>query len=83
MSTIEPEVMEEGNRIEGNSIWNLVRMAHHMGQLSTYQSLVFGEKDGNTGVNLAYGQGDQHLERSQELLGHGRLLHMRIEGGEW
>lgn len=32
-----------------------------MKQLPTYQSFVFGKEDGDTGVNLAHGQGHQHL----------------------
>lgn len=54
MSTIEPDWIEGGSNIEGNSIcgtghqWEVVE-----GEINAHQSFVSGEKDSNTGVDFA------------------------------
>lgn len=72
MSTIEPEVMDDGNKMEGNSICYLIRTRMHTKRpVSIYQSFIFGKEDGDTSVNLTHGQGDQHLDNSKSTAGSG------------
>jgi len=66
MSTIEPEVMDDGSRMEGNSICDLIRTTKHIKMhVSIYQSFIFGKEDCNSSVDLTDGQGDQHLDSSK------------------
>lgn len=62
MSTMEPEEMFGGRRMDGNSIWGgsvrywfvMVEMQRDR-VIATYQALVLGEKDCDTGVDFADG----------------------------
>lgn len=60
MSTMEPEEMLGGRRMDGNSIWRelsvLLRDGEELGRdrvIATYQALVLGQKNRDTGVDLA------------------------------
>lgn len=63
MSTMLPEEMSGGRRIEGNSIYTDVsyrRQGAAMLQLGAYESFVFCEEHGDTCIDLADGEGDKH-----------------------
>lgn len=54
MSTMEPDEMFGGRRIEGNSIWICISMLILFEQLKgTYQSFVLGQQDGDACIDLA------------------------------
>ena len=53
--------MDEGSKIEGNSIWYLVRaMDRSVGTELTYQPFVLRQEDSDPSVNLANGERHQH-----------------------
>lgn len=68
MSTIEPEEMSAGRRMEGNSICDcsVVSLCNCAGGNSwlgwTHYSFVLGEEDGHAGIDLADGEGDEHCD---------------------
>ena len=57
ISTIEPDVMDAGKSMEGNSIWKWSAF-DATGILESHQTLVFGEKHSNSSVDLADCQRD-------------------------
>lgn len=73
MSTMEPEVMEDGRRMDGNSIYfasqldslckprctSNCRVGMRQSE-GAYQAFVFREKDGNTSINFAHSQLNEH-----------------------
>ena len=69
MSTIEPEVMEGGRRIEGNSICNLdgesvrgqgVRRLKS-DPVGAYKALVFCKENSDASINFTDGERDEHI----------------------
>ena len=59
MSTMDPEVIDAGRSIDGNSIWPQVRIDFRFFAFSeSYQTLVFGQEHSNTGVDLTDRQRD-------------------------
>ena len=76
MSTMEPEVMEGGRRMEGNSIWRVVSIAGLLhkeagavggSRREMYEALIFSEENGDTGIDFADSKGDEHLGWGEEL----------------
>lgn len=60
MSTIEPEVIEGGSKMEGNSICGVVRQVTARIK-EEYQAFVLSQKDCDASVNFADRQRDQHV----------------------
>lgn len=63
MSTMLPEEMSGGRRMEGNSICAGVSHGTGEGQgahWDAYEALVFGEQHRDAGVDLADGERDEH-----------------------
>jgi len=66
MSTIEPEEMSGGRRIEGNSIWRVGYAVSYwvVGESldlgGVYKSFVWREEDCYAGVDFADREGDEH-----------------------
>ena len=60
MSTMLPEEMEGGSRMEGNSIWRakLTWRFVNAWKGMWYESFVLCEEDGDTGVDFADSEGD-------------------------
>ena len=70
MSTMEPEVMDGGSSMEGNSIWELMEVVsysfpgielEHCVLLKTHKALVLSKKNGDTSIDLADGERYQHI----------------------
>ena len=70
MSTMEPEVIEGGRRMEGNSIWSVISIAglfhEEVGRLrilggEIYEALIFSEENGDAGIDFADSKGYEHL----------------------
>lgn len=61
MSTMDPDVMDEGSKIEGNSICYHVRFMDHSGdKVLAYQPLVLRQEDCDPSIDLANGERHQH-----------------------
>lgn len=75
MSTMEPEVMEGGRSMEGNSIWilrrQLVRDQGAFGlcvRLGTHQALILCEQDGDASIDFTDSERDQHVGMGGRLV---------------
>ena len=62
ISTMLPEEIEGGRRIDGNSIWMDQSQLHDFARtgIHAYQTFVFSQKHGYAGVDFANSQRDQH-----------------------
>lgn len=67
MSTMEPEDIDGGRRIEGNSILERVSHAGQGRHAIPYQALVFGKKDRHSCVDLTNSQRDQHRNEAATI----------------
>ena len=70
MSTMEPEVMDGGRSMEGNSIWGLMEVVsdsspgvklEHCIPLKTHEALILCKKNGDTSIDFADGERYQHI----------------------
>ena len=70
MSTMEPEVMDGGRSMEGNSIWELMEVVsdsfpgielEHCVPFITHKALVLSKKNGDTSIDFADGERYQHI----------------------
>ena len=70
MSTMEPEVMEGGRSMEGNSIWLLMEVVsnsspgvrlEHWVPLKTHKALVLSKKNSDTSIDFTNGERYQHI----------------------
>lgn len=70
MSTMDPDVMDEGSKIEGNSICEHVRFMYHSGDtVLAYQPLVLGQEDCDPSIDLANSERHQHGGESWMAMG--------------
>ena len=76
ISTMEPEVMDGGRSMEGNSIWELMEAVsdgflgmelEHCVPLKTHKALVLSEKNGDTSIDFADGERYQHVDLDVRL----------------
>lgn len=56
MSTMEPEDMSGGRRMDGNSICIRISLKCARRRVSAYYSLILGQEDGHAGVDFADSQ---------------------------
>lgn len=73
MSTMLPDEMLGGRRMEGNSIYKDKGFVSAAGRDKetanrAHQTLIRRQKDGNAGVDLADGEGDEHGSRSRSRM---------------
>jgi hypothetical protein len=73
MSTMLPDEMLGGRRMEGNSIYRnkgIVSAADTSERtaIRTHQTLIRRQKDGNARVDLADGEGDEHGSKSRSRI---------------
>lgn len=71
MSTIEPEEIDGGSRIDGNSIWTSLAsylpatdggpLNDRWDSVRTYQSFVFCKQNSHACIDFAHGQRYEHL----------------------
>ena len=76
MSTMEPEVMEGGRSMEGNSIWEWMEVVsnsfpgvklEHCVPLKTHKALVLSKKNGDTSIDFADCERYQHIRLDVRL----------------
>lgn len=73
MSTMLPDEMFGGRRMEGNSIYRdkgivSATDTSERTAIRTHQTLIRRQKDGNAGVDLADGEGDEHGSKSRSRI---------------